>query len=131
MSSSVKAPHRCGGAIGSFAIAFFEKTTTQVQELSYNADMIDKAAIFTAFTRRNAIRRQAQLPLLDTRDEFDRAVEFARWKVVCEEHGDRVRREVITELNKAFGREPQSAGGRWAVNILMVKRLRSLHQSST
>src|ERR1700722_9129999 len=76
MSSSVKAPHRCGGAIGSFAIAFFEKPTTQVQELSYNADMIDKAAIFTAFTRRNAIRRQAQLPLLDTRDEFDRAVEF-------------------------------------------------------
>jgi hypothetical protein len=34
-------------------------------------------------------------------------------------------------LNKAFGREPQSAGGRWAVNILMVKRPRSLHQSST
>jgi hypothetical protein len=51
--------------------------------------MIDKAAIFTELTRRNAIRRQAQLPLLDMRDEFDRAVEYASWKVVCEEHGDR------------------------------------------
>ena len=35
-------------------------------EASYNPDMIDKAAIFTELTRRNAVRRQAQLPLLDT-----------------------------------------------------------------
>ena len=34
-----------------------------------NADMIDKAAIFTELTRRNAARRRAQLPLLDMRDE--------------------------------------------------------------
>jgi hypothetical protein len=110
---------------------FLGKLRLRSQEASYNADMIDKAAIFTELTRRNAIRRQAQLPLLDMRDEFDRAVEYARWKVVCEEHGDRVRREVITELSKTFGREPQSAGGRWAVNILTLKRLRALHQSST
>jgi hypothetical protein len=92
--------------------------------------MIDKAAIFTELSRRNAVRRQARLPLLDMRGEFDRAVERARWKEVCEEHGDRVRREVIAESSKTFGREPQSAGGRWAVSILMLKRLRALHQSS-
>jgi hypothetical protein len=95
----------------------------------YNPDMIDKAAIFTELTERNAVRRQAQLPLLDMRDQFDRAVEFTHWKAVCEEHADRVRSEVIAELSKSFGREPQSAGGRWSVSILMLKRLRALHQS--
>ena len=96
----------------------------------YNPDMIDKAAIFTELTRRNAVRRQAQLPLLDMREEFDRAVGFIHWKAVCEEHADRVRSEVTVELSKTFGREPQSAGGRWAVGILTLKRLRALHQSS-
>ena len=76
----------------------------------YNPDMIDKAANLTELTRRNAIRRRAQLPPLDMRDEFDRAVGFIHWKAVCEEHADRVRSEVIAELSKTLGREPQSAG---------------------
>ena len=92
--------------------------------------MIDKAAIFTELARRNAVRRQARLPLLDMRDEFDRAIEFTQWKAVCEEHADRVRSEVTVELSKTFGRDPQSAGGRWAAGILMLKRLRALHQLS-
>ena len=96
----------------------------------YISDVIDKAAIFTELTRRNAVRRRAQLPLLDMRDELDRAVEFTHWKAVCTEHADRVRSEVIAELSTTFGREPQSAGGRWAVSILTLKRLRALHQSS-
>jgi hypothetical protein len=45
------------------------------------------------------------------------------------EHADRVRSEVIAELSKKFGREPQSVGCRWAVGILTLKRLRALHQS--
>jgi hypothetical protein len=96
----------------------------------YISDVIDKAAIFTELTRRNAVRRRAQLPLLDMRDELDRAVEFTRWKAVWEEHADRVRSEVIAELSKRLGGELQSAGGRWAVGILTLKRLRALHQSS-
>ena len=83
--------------------------------------------IFTELTRRNAVRRQ--LPLLDMGDEFDRAVEFTHWKAVCDEHADQVRSEVIAELSETFGREPHSAGGRWAVGILTLKRLRALHQS--
>jgi hypothetical protein len=95
----------------------------------YNSDMIDKAAIFAELTRRNVVRRQAKLPLLDMRDEFDRAVEFTRWKAACDEHAHRVRSEVTAELSKKLGGELQSAGGRWAVSILMLKRLRALHQS--
>jgi hypothetical protein len=97
----------------------------------YNPDMIDRAAIFTELTRRNVVRRQAKLPLLDMRDEFDRAVEYACWKAVCEKHADRVRSEVLAELSETFGREPHSASGRWAVGILTLKRLRALHQLST
>jgi hypothetical protein len=93
--------------------------------------MIDKTAIFTELTRRNAVRRQAQLPLLDMRDEFDRAVELTRWKTVCDKHADQVRSEVLAELSETFGREPHSAGGRWAVGILTLKRLRALHQLSS
>jgi hypothetical protein len=92
--------------------------------------MIDKAAIFTELARRNAVRRQAQLPLQDMRDEFDRAVKFTHWKAVCAEHADRVRSEVIAELSKTLGREPQSAGGRWTVSVLTLKQLRALYQLS-
>jgi hypothetical protein len=97
----------------------------------YGSNMIDKAAIFTELTRRNAVRRRAQLPLLDMRDEFNRAVEFTYWNAVCDEHAHRVRSEVTGELSKTFGREPQSTGGRWAVCILTLKRLRALHQSTS
>ena len=62
--------------------------------------------------------------------KFDRAVEFTHWKAVCEAQADRVRSEVIAELSKKFGREPQSVGCRCAVGILTLKRLRALHQSS-
>jgi hypothetical protein len=97
----------------------------------YNPGVIDKAGIFTELTKRNAVGRQSQLPLLDMRDEFDRAVEFTHWKAVCDEHADQVRSEVIAVLSETFGREPHSAGGRWAVGILTLKRLRALHQLST
>jgi hypothetical protein len=93
--------------------------------------MIERATIFAEITRRNAIRRQAQLPLLDMRDEFHRAVEFNHWKTVCEEHSGRMRSEVIAELSKAFGGEPQSRWWTLAVSVLTLKRLRALHQSST
>ena len=36
---------------------------------------MDKAKIFTELTLRNAVRREAKLPLLDMRVEFDHAVE--------------------------------------------------------
>jgi hypothetical protein len=77
------------------------------------------------------MRRQTQLPLLDMRNEFHRAVESSHWRTVCEKHSDRMRSEVIVELSKAFGGEPQSAGERRAVSVLTLKRLRALHQSST
>jgi hypothetical protein len=54
---------------------------------------MDKAAIFTELTRRNALRREAGLPLLDVRQEFDHGVAKARWEeyqVVCDAHAEGV-----------------------------------------
>ena len=39
---------------------------------------MDRAAIFTEITRRNALRREAGLPLLDVRQEFAHGVAVAR-----------------------------------------------------
>jgi hypothetical protein len=50
--------------------------------------MVDKAAIFTDVTRRNALRRGAKLPLLDVQPEFVHAVEVATWSEAYKEHAD-------------------------------------------
>jgi len=50
---------------------------------------MDKAALFTEITRRNELRRQAQLPLLDVRAEFDHAVAQAaidEYHAFCDQH---------------------------------------------
>ena len=60
--------------------------------------MVDRAAIFSELTKRNAIRREARLPLLDIHAEFVHAVELAIWKEACEEHADdiaRIRDEAV------------------------------------
>jgi hypothetical protein len=77
--------------------------------------MIDKTTIIAELTRRNAIRRQAQSPLLDMRNVFHRAVESGHWKGVCEDHADQMTSELIAELSKASGnRNPLVNAGRSA-----------------
>ena len=41
---------------------------------------MDNAATFHELTRRNAIRKGAQLPLLDMRKEYDKEVNLAAWR---------------------------------------------------
>ena len=83
---------------------------------------LNKAAIFTEITRRNALRREAGLPLLDVRAEFDHGVALARWEeyqAVCDAHADlraEIQAEVIEELRRSTGRDHRlSVGGRWAI----------------
>jgi hypothetical protein len=62
--------------------------------------MVDKAAIFAELTKRNAVRREAKLPLLDLHDEFEHAVSLALWDEAWEQHADelgRIRAEVTAE----------------------------------
>lgn len=73
---------------------------------------MDTVAIFREITERNALRRQAQLPLLDTRAEFNHACAVARqaeWQAFCASKSadiERIQAEVIAERG---GRPPQNS----------------------
>lgn len=87
----------------------------------------DRGAIFSNILRRQALRREAQLPLLNVRAEYERAVDQARWRAHVETYGETIRAQVLAELRAKNG--PQfggSVGGMWAVRILASKRLREM-----
>ena len=83
---------------------------------------MDKGAIFAEITRRNALRREAGLPLLDVRQEFEHGVAVARWREyqeACDAQADlraAIQAEVVEELRRKTGRDHRlSAGGRWLI----------------
>jgi hypothetical protein len=62
--------------------------------------MVDRTAIFSELTERNAVRREARLPLLNLHDEFEHAVNLAVWDEAWEQHTEelgRIRAEVTAE----------------------------------
>lgn len=90
----------------------------------------DRGGILSAILRRQTLRREAQLPLLDVRAEYERAVERARWKAHVVKHGVTIRDQVVAELRAKHG--PQfggSVGGMWAVRLRTEKRLREMFSS--
>jgi len=85
---------------------------------------IDKAAILGAIFKRNALRREAQLPLLNVRKVFEHEIEAARWQEICQRHYERVRAEVLAGFRAKRGPDfGNSAGGRWAVEIYTRRAL--------
>ena len=92
--------------------------------------MVDRAAIFTDLTRRNALRREAELPLLDIQTEFNHAVEVALWNEGLEVYADDIARaidETWADLRQRYGADfPQSVGGRWLVHFEGTKRVHAL-----
>jgi hypothetical protein len=88
---------------------------------------VDKAEIFTELTLRNAVRREAKLPLLDMRVEFDHTVAVTSWREACVKHADdiaRIKKAVIAECRARHGADfPQSVGGNWIVRFEATKRI--------
>lgn len=87
----------------------------------------DRSAILSGILQRQALRREARLPMLDVRAEYERAVEQALWQAHVEKYGGAVRAEVLAELRLKHG--PQfgsSLGGLWAVRLRTEKRLRDM-----
>jgi hypothetical protein len=70
---------------------------------------MDKVGIFQELTQRNALRKAAQLPLLDVRAEFVHACAVARsaeWRAFCESKAadiERIQAEVLKELRTKHG----------------------------
>ncbi len=93
------------------------------------ARLVDRAAVLNSILQRQALRREARLPPLNIRTEYDRAVEQALWRAHFEEHGETVRAQVLAELRVKHGPQfGQSVGGLWAVRLLTDRRLREMFE---
>lgn len=94
--------------------------------------MIDRAAIFATILHRQALRREALLPLLNVRAEYERAVGQALWSAHVDRYYTAVRAGVLEELRARHG--PQfggSVGGLWVVRLLVSKRLQEMIRQRT
>jgi hypothetical protein len=84
---------------------------------------MDRAAIWAEIVQRNALRKSAQLPLLDEQREFDNACEVvlsARWRAfraTKQSDYERYRDEVVAERGHPSG----SIGG-WGIRMEIGKR---------
>ena len=84
---------------------------------------MDRAAIWAEIAQRNALRKSAQLPLLDEQKEFDNACEVhlnARWRAfraTKQADYDRIYDEVVAERGHPSG----SIGG-WGIRMEIGKR---------
>ncbi len=90
-------------------------------------EQIDRAAIFLNLCFRQKIRREASLPLLDLKAEYDHAViiaEAARLRAIRQQYVPDIKAEVLAEMRGRFG--PQWGdcwSGRLALGALVDKRL--------
>ena len=79
---------------------------------------MDKTAILNEIIRRNALRHEHGLPLLDVETEFARLVSIERqreYRLTCDQHADEyesIRRQVLAEYGADFA---NNMGGRWAI----------------
>ncbi len=92
--------------------------------MSSEREKVDRAAIFSNILQRNALRREAKLPLLNVRAVCDREVEHARWRAYVEQHLDQTRSRIAAEFEQRVGREPLSGGALMAIAALTLKSLR-------
>lgn len=90
---------------------------------------MDKAVLLADVLRRNALRRQAQLPLLDVRAELEHACMVAQlqdYRAFQDAHKDvldRIRADVLAELRQRYGPEfPDGFGSRLMLAIRVDER---------
>ncbi len=92
---------------------------------------VDKAAIFEDLCRRNQIRREAQLPLLDLKAEYRFAIELAearRRRMIRQQYEPQVRAEILAEMRERYGPDWGNCwSGRLALGALVDKLLRERH----
>ena len=91
--------------------------------------MRSKSELFLLATQKNALRREAQLPLLDVRAEMARQAYVDQRDAYYDEWErrratlDAIKADVLAELRAERGPDfGLSAGGRWMVQHLAVRR---------
>ena len=86
-------------------------------------DRIDRAQVLTRILKRNALRREAKLPLLPVRETFEREVRAAEWRAFCEQHAQAVWDEILAEKRRGYPDRGNSAGGQMALRLMTGKIL--------
>lgn len=90
------------------------------------ATKIDKVAILAAILRRNALRREAHLPLLDVLALYRKELTYRRSWAVHDSHHPALRDEVVERLTAERGSEfIRTRPGAWRVH---VEATRLLHE---
>ncbi|MHB2205360.1 hypothetical protein [Methylobacterium sp. CM6257] len=93
---------------------------------------VDAAAILASIWARNALRREAQLPLLPVRATFEREWRQARWSVHVEQHYAATRERVLAEKRPKHGQGWElSVRGGWGAHLLTMKILRASFPKTT
>jgi hypothetical protein len=91
---------------------------------TFKTTQVDAAAILASIWARNALRREAQLPLLSVRATFERELRQARWSAHVEEHYAETREQVLADQRAKHGQGwGLSVGGRWGAHLLTMKAL--------
>lgn len=91
---------------------------------------VDAAAILASIWARNALRREAQLPLLPVRATFEREWYQARWSAHVEQHYAATRERVLAEQRVKHGQGWKlSVRGGWGAHLLTMKILRAGFQT--
>lgn len=97
-----------------------------MSEESYETTQVDPAVILASVWERNALRREAQLPLLPVRATFERELQQARWRDHVDQNYAATRERVLAEQRDRHGQSwGLSAGGRWGTHLLTMKVLQA------
>jgi hypothetical protein len=93
---------------------------------------MDRAAIFTELTKRNALRKMTKLPLLDLRTELAFAVEreaqrdYDEHIKQYEDDRRRINEDILSELRRTRGPDfPSSSVGRLLVELMSDQRFQA------
>ncbi len=84
---------------------------------------IDRAQVLTTVLKRNALRREAMLPLLPVKETVEREVRAAEWRAFCEQHAKAVWDQILAEKRRGYPDWGNSAGGRMALRLMTGKIL--------
>lgn len=119
LKAFAQTPLRWTTSVRCIILGFTMKTSTTTT--------VDAAAILSSIWARNALRREAGLPLWPVRATFERELTAARWRAHLEQHYNRVRDEVSAERRAQHGETwGLSAGGRWAAHFLAMQKLKRM-----
>ena len=93
-------------------------------DMKTSLQTIDRATIFSTILSRQALRREAHLPLLDVRAMYQRAVEQALWQRHVELHLDQVCQHVLARQRVKHGAAwPTSRSGWMVLSALAQQEL--------